>query len=209
MLGDAERREKFWVVRQNFGGCLAAVKFTEQSGDGLHDERIRIANEKIFSVPALRDKPKFGEAAGNQIFLHAQFWRERRNFFGAFNEERETVLSVFQGGQFGGELLLLFREGHGAESFLFSSRWRFWAFSRRRGGGGRCFAARLGGAAFGRWTPRFIAALIVTTRTALVVLRRLRLLWRTLRLDAAQGATQFFEFALIHELLAVGDFDEF
>lgn len=55
---------------------------------------------------------------------------------------------------------------------------------------------------------RFVPTLIITAWATLIILLRLWLL-RTLRLDAAQGAAQFFQFAFVGELLAVGDFDEF
>ena len=99
VLRDAERREKFRVVRQDFRRRVAAVKAAEQAGDGLDDERIGVATEETFAVAKFCDEPEFGEAAGNQIFIHAQFRRKRRTGFCFLDEEREAVLSVFQRGQ--------------------------------------------------------------------------------------------------------------
>lgn len=50
---------------------------------------------------------------------------------------------------------------------------------------------------------RFVAAGLMP------LLLRLILLWLTLRLDAAQGATQFIQFPLVGELLALGNFNQF
>ena len=67
MLRDAERREKFRVVRQNLGRRVSAVKFTEQAGDGFDDERIRVAGEEALTAAKFGHKPQFGETARNQI----------------------------------------------------------------------------------------------------------------------------------------------
>ena len=130
VLRDAERREKFRIVRENFRRRMAAVKFAEQAGDGLDDERIGIAVEKTFFVAELADEPQFGETAGNQICFRAKFRRERRTLFRLFNEERQPVLSVFQRGQLRGEFNLFFREVHGAEIFSIRVGRRFLRFRR-------------------------------------------------------------------------------
>ena len=95
MLRDAEWREKTWIVRENFSRCVAAVKFAEQAGDGLHDERIGIAIKETFAVAKPGNKPQFGKTAGNLIFSHAQFRHQRRTLFRSFHEKREAILAVF------------------------------------------------------------------------------------------------------------------
>ena len=207
MLRDADRREELRIVRQNFRRRVAVVKFAEQSGDGLHDERIGIAGKKTFSIAELRNEPQFGETAGNQIFGHAQFQRERRHFFGAFDEERETVLSVFQCGQLRSKFNLFFREVHGAEIFSINA-------------GGRCFGFRRACRFLVRWDTfvwlvawraRLVAAwsmfLVGAMRFVVARSARRRLVAR--RLDAAERSAQLFNLALIGEFLALGDFDEF
>ena len=131
MLRDAERREKPRIERENFRRRVAAIKFTEQAGDGLDDERIGVAIEETFAGAALRNKPEFGQAAGNQVVVHAQFRRGRRAFLRLLNEERKAVLTVLQGGQLRGELKLFFREVHGAENGLIAVALRFFGFLRR------------------------------------------------------------------------------
>src|ERR1035441_9879495 len=69
MLGDAERRKKFRVVRQNFRRRVTAVKFAEQAGDGFDHQRIGSATERTMSGAEFRNKPKPGETAGNQICI--------------------------------------------------------------------------------------------------------------------------------------------
>src|ERR1019366_4457647 len=117
VLRDAERREKFWIVRENFRRCAAAIKIAEQAGNGLDDERIGIASEETVPGAELRHEPKFREAAGNQVYIHAKLRRKRPPLFYFFNEKGEPVLSVFQRGKLGSEFNLFFREVHGAEIF--------------------------------------------------------------------------------------------
>lgn len=119
MLRDAKRREKTGIVRQDFRRRVAAVKLAEQTGDGLDDQRIGIAVKQTLTVAKVRDEPQFGEAAGNQIFVHAQFRREWRPLPGLVNQHRQTVLAIFKRGKLGGELNLFFREVHGAEQGSF------------------------------------------------------------------------------------------
>jgi len=190
VLRDAERREKFRIVRENFGGRVAAVKVAEQAGHGFDDLRIRIAMEMTFPGAEFRDEPKSGQTAGNQICLYTVFWREARTRPGFFNEKRQPVLSVFQGGQLPGEFNLFFREVHGAEAVSIRLAGRL--FGRRRN---RRFLVVLDGLTVARFIP--------ARRPA----RRRQLAPR--RLDAAERAAEFVNFALIGELLAFGDFDEF
>jgi hypothetical protein len=89
---------------------------------------------------------------------------------------------------------LFFRELHGAEEKLFFGI-RIFARWFRRALDRRLFAAR------SRFT--LVAAGFVAARAA----RRRRHLAR--RLDAAERAAEFVNLALIRELLAFGDFDEF
>ena len=196
MLRDAQRREKLRIVRENFRRRVSAVKIAEQPGNGLDDERIGIAGEETLAVAKLRHKPEFGEAAGNQIFLHAQFRRERRTRLGFFKEKREPVLSVFQRRQLRGKFNLFFREVHGAEKYLISAGWWFFRCGRRR---------------------RFIVVLDRLNLARFVTARRTRRQrfaagWRQFaarRLDAAERAAQLVNLALVGELLALGDLDEF
>ena len=57
MLRNAKRNQKIGIVRQNFFGEAAAVKFTEQAGDGFDHERIRVAIEETAAIAELRHKP--------------------------------------------------------------------------------------------------------------------------------------------------------
>lgn len=112
-------------------------------------------------------------------------------------------------------MLLFFREGHGAEKN--SSRVRLLAALdgwRRLG----CFSS--GFAWLRRRTLRFFAPLIlvaiITARfiaawlvTTWFAGRQRWLLLAARRLDAAQGATQFFNFTLVGEFLALGHFHQF
>jgi hypothetical protein len=131
MLRDAERCEKFRVMRENFRWRVAAVKIAEQAGDSFDNKRIRIAIKATLFISGFCDEPKFGETAGNQIFFDAQFWRERRTFFCFFNEKREPILTVFQSTKLRGDFSLFFREVHGAELFLIGLAWRFFRLLRR------------------------------------------------------------------------------
>ena len=54
MLRDTEWREEFWIMGENLAGRLAAVKFAEQTGHGLDDERVGVADEETLSVLKLR-----------------------------------------------------------------------------------------------------------------------------------------------------------
>lgn len=202
MLRNAERSEKSWIMHDNFFRHLTGVKITEQAGDGLDDERIRIAAEEAFAIAELRNEPEFGEAAGNQIFLPAQFRRERWMLFGLFHQIRQPILAIFKGGELRGELNLLFREVHGAEGSLsfrtgiFAGRFRL-ALNRR------FFTTLVLVARFAAWfvTPGFIAA----RSTGRLLLRLLA----TRRLDAAQRPAQFVNLPFVSQFLAFGDFDEF
>jgi len=207
-------------MRQNFSRRLVTVKIAEQSSNGLDHERIRITTEETAAFEELGNKPQLGKTAGKQIFCRPKFWRERRKLSGAFDEVRETILPVFQGGQFSGELLLFFRELHGAERSSVRLRHIRTFGSRRRlgslGGGSRRFRLRTAGfiaplVLIAIITSRLVAAGFVATRLipAWIALLLLRRGFAPRRLDAAQGAAKFFDLALIGELLSFGDLDEF
>lgn len=206
MLGDAKRRKKLRIVRQNFCGCAATIKFTEQPGDGFHHNRVGITGKETLPVANLGDKPELGQATGNQVGIGARFGRERRKVSGAFDEPGKTILPVFQGGQFGGEMLLFFREVHGAERISISL-WRLlfygrWCRRRLRSPGNWSGFTRLG-----LRTTRFLATRLMARR-----LVRMRVMMRgrrrALRLDAAERTAQFVQLPLIGELLTLGDFDK-
>ena len=111
-------------MRENFRRRMAAVKFAQQPGDGLDDERIGIAGEVTASVAELRRQPQFGEAAGNQVGIHTLVHCKGRTLPGLFNQMRKAVLSVLQRGEFSSELKLFFREAHGAETISINvGRW--------------------------------------------------------------------------------------
>jgi hypothetical protein len=106
--------------------------------------------------------------------------------------------------------MLFFREGHGAEKFLFGSRWRCWAFGRSGGRRLGRFSLRFRRTTLLRTTviaARFIPTLIVAARATLIVLLLRWLRW-TLWLDATKGSAQLFQFAFVSELLTVGHFYE-
>ena len=207
-------------MRQNFSRRLVTVKIAEQSSNGLDHERIRITTEETAAFEELGNKPQLGETAGKQVVFRPKFRREQRKLPGAFDEVRETILPVFQGGQFSGELLLFFRELHGAERSSVRLRHIRTFGGRRRlgsfGGGSLWFRLRTtlfvsALVLIAIITSRLVAAGFVTTRLipAWIALLLLRRGFAPRRLDAAQGAAKFFNFALISELLALGDFDEF
>ena len=207
MLGDAERRKKFRVVRQNFRRRVTAVKFAEQAGDGFDHQRIGIAIEETISVAEFRNKPKPGETAGNQICIHTKFRRERRTTFCFFNEEREPVLSIFQRGKLRDDFNLLFREVHGAEKFLISVGGRFFRFRRTR----RLLVLRGVSVRLVVRPARLVVArgLFLVAALRLVMARAAHGQLVARRLDAAERAAEFLNLALVGELLALGEFDEF
>lgn len=196
MLRDAERCEKFWIVRDNFRRRLTAVKLTEQPGNGFDDERIGIAGKETVAVAEIWKEPQFGEAAGNQIFLDAKFRSQRRLCFGFFNEECQPVLSILQRTQLPGKCNLFFREVHGAETF--SVRWAGRRFGRR-------------------WCRWLFVMLDGLTVTRFIAARRTGREWfatgrrqlSSRRLDAAESAAKFVNLAFVGELLTLGDLDEF
>ena len=112
VLGDAEGGEEIRGVREDIGGGLAGVEVAEGAGNGFDDEGIGIAVEMALAVLELGNEPEFGEAAGDEVIGSAEFGGERREFFGAGDEQGETVLAVFEDGEFGDETGLFFREGH-------------------------------------------------------------------------------------------------
>ena len=108
---------------------MAAIKFTEQTGDGFDDKRIGVTNEETFSIPKLRGEPKFGKTAGNQIFVRAKFRRGRRQFFGTIHKQGQTILAILERAETNCEVRLFFSKRHGAAGNLFR---RTWVFARQR-----------------------------------------------------------------------------
>jgi hypothetical protein len=83
---------------------------------------------------------------------------------------------------------------------------RIWIFARRfrRAWNRRLFAAL---SLFAEIAARLVPARFIAARAAGSL--RWRLLLAPRRLDAAESAAEFFNLALVGELLALGDFDEF
>ena len=215
MLRDAERGEKIGIVSENFRRCVAAVKIAEQTGDGFDDERIGIAVKKTSAIAKICDKPKLGEAAGNQVCVPAQIRCGQGAFSGLVNEQREPVLAVFQNGKLRREFNLFFREVHGAEDFSINMPvLRAFGFRRRA----RFFVLRFGFLMTVRFLVvcwgffgLFFAVLVVFARGAgrIVVARVAESLRLAGRLDAAERAAEFVNLAFVGELLPLGDFDQF
>ena len=116
MLGDAQGAQKSGVMRRNFRRGLVAVKITQQPGNGLDHEGIRIAGEVTPPVGKPGVKPQFGQTAGNEILLNPEFRRERRPLTGQLDQMGEPVLTIFKRRQLAGNLHLFFREVHNAEN---------------------------------------------------------------------------------------------
>ena len=145
--------------------------------------------------------------------VDALFRRQRRTQLCLFNEPRKAILTIFQGGQFGGELELFFRELHGAEmpTQLIHSGGRFAGF-----GCGRWFLRRLhllvgfmaGAARFlvaGAMFPVAAAMGFVVPRSARLML----LVHLPRRLDTAERPAKFFDLPFVGEFLALGHLDQF
>ena len=206
MLGDAQRREKSRVMRQNFTRLMAAVKFAQQTGDGPDDKRIRITGEETVASTELRNQPQFGETPGNQICIHPLVERQRRALSGFFDEMRETILPAFQGGEFGSELELFFREVHGAETG--SIHWARRLAGFRRSGFLGALDTVVG------FVPgmAFVLARGVFPVTAMrffVAWAAGRMLHLPRGLDAPQRAAKLFDLAFVGKFLALGQLDQF
>ena len=120
---------------------------------------------------------------------------------------RQPILAIFKGSKLRGELNLFFREVHGAEEP--SARCRRFGIFRRRSFGRR-FRRRPPGIIaalilFARFAAGLVAPGFITARPARGWLRR----FAAGRLDAAQRPAQFVNLALVGQLLALGDLDEF
>jgi hypothetical protein len=102
------------------------------------------------------------------------------------------------------DLILFFREGHGAEFFLINVAGRFF------GGGRRFFSALIVFA----WRARVAGFFVTRSLIAITALRFVRARgahWRleTRRLDAAQRAAEFVNLAFVGNFLALGQLYKF
>lgn len=213
VLCNAQRREKFWIMRENFRRRMPAVKLAEHARDGLDNQRIGITRKVTTSVVKMGNQPQPGKTSGNEIGIHALFRSQRRMGSGFFHETRETVLPLFQRGELGGQLNLFFRESHGAELGLEPGSNRV-GMRTHLPGLRRTELLRVLGI-FGRLLTGlalFVArALFPIAAMRLVVSRAARRVLRLMarRVDAAERAAKFLNLALIGQFLAFSDFDQF
>ena len=137
------------------------------------------------------------------------FGSKCRALSGFFDQASQPVLAALERGEFCNELILFFREVHGAEILLIHRFGWFHIFRRAR----RFFVPLHILLRFMPCMAVFLVALTVFPMAAMLVLMtriaRLLLWLMARRLDAPQGAAKFFDFALIGELLAFGNLDQF